>query len=484
MELELAFVNYARPEDIAKVDLKGKLAVWRASVHEPVWPGHPYGCSMAQERMEWLKAAGAVGVLIYNDERIAGGCPLPLYLYYPDPGYRSEIPVAQINHDEGVRLKRLLDAGPVRIEVNGNPDIEYTYHLSQPNRQRIPENLTYNYTSASLAQVDSSYHDAGIPGLADVHWHAMLPDTFSVAGAEPFLSRSRRTEYFGGFDPNVLWLGQADGPRDGDFAQLWKSVNEPSRTVQRWYSAPETFGSPDRPAIGSINGIVDCTMCRLGDVFVGVYSTMQPGGVMAGSWLNLTTQLRKDGAELPKVPRAGLPEGMPIWELPKQDGVYKLTQTHGDNSATWTFHSKTVTDHAAPPGYSCATLLYGVPIGVEGPCAPQPLVFVGYDFGDAPDLWNKITAGGKHALQVNAYHAKSNVPMPPIAGMNLWFSTDDGTTWLPARTTPTNQPGTYRTLVDIPALAQTRGAISLKVEAWDADGNRIEQTTLRAVTLK
>lgn len=482
--LELAYVNFARPEDIAKVDLRGKLAVQRVDPYEPVWEGHQTGCWVVHERTQWLKDAGAVGVLMYLDGTPHPACELPMRFYSTGTTTdESALALAQISREEGARLKRLLDAGPVRMELNGHPDVEYTYQLSQYSTQQVPRNLTYTYDSRSLAQVDDRYTAPGDFELAKQVWHTTMPvESFSAYSYQDFLAPSKRTEYFGGFASDVMWYGS--GGTDTNEPWAYKAFTRPTRETQRWGATPETFGGVTMPDVDGLKWYTGCPMCRLGDTFVGLYSYLQPGGLENGSYLNVGARLSKDGVEIPKTPPTGLPADWPIWSLPKDDGVYQLTQTHDNNRATWTFHSKTVTEHAVPSGQYCPPGLFGMPGDVEKPCAAQPLVFVGYDFGDTQDLRNNVAAGGRRDLLVDAHHAQSTTRSPAIAGVNLWYSTDDGATWQAVRVHRSHQPGVYRTSLDIPALDRTSGAISLRVEAWDAGGNRIEQTTIRAVHLK
>ena len=95
-----------------------------------------------------------------------------------------------------------------------------------------------------------------------------------------------------------------------------------------------------------------------------------------------------------------------------------------------------------------------------------------------------MAAGGKRDLQVRAYHSASAERMPAIAGAKLWYSTDDGATWRTARLKGAGERGEYRATLDLPSLGRTSGAVSLKVEAWDTAGNRVEQTTTRAFALR
>jgi hypothetical protein len=254
----------------------------------------------------------------------------------------------------------------------------------------------------------------------------------------------------------------------------------------RWGSVPASPGAEVLPPISTKFWRTACANCRLGDVFVPLYYTVQGDGIAEsyGGYLNLSARLYLDGVEIPKTPPAGLPADWPIFTLPKEEGVYTLTQQHGQHSSKWTFRSGTVTEHTAPRhGEYCPPGLYGNG-EVDNPCAPQPLVYVAYELGDLQDTSNLVAAGGKRTFDVTAYHARSTTSMPAIDGLKLWYSTDDGATWKAARVRGTRDPGGFRATVDLPALAKTSGAVSLRVEAWDVDGNRIEQTTDRAFALK
>ena len=44
--------------------------------------------------------------------------------------------------------------------------------------------------------------------------------------------------------------------------------------------------------------------------------------------------------------------------------------------------------------------------------------------------------------------------------------------------------GEFEVKVRYPSLGLTTGAVSLKAEAWDAGGNRVEQTIVRAYGLR
>ncbi|MFD2355832.1 hypothetical protein ACFSTC_51020 [Nonomuraea ferruginea] len=56
-------------------------------------------------------------------------------------------------------------------------------------------------------------------------------------------------------------------------------------------------------------------------------------------------------------------------------------------------------------------------------------------------------------------------------------------TWAPADVRR-GRGGAYTVSAKYPRLSATKGAVSLRAEGWDAAGNRVTQTTLRAFTLR
>ncbi|WP_328908697.1 S8 family peptidase [Streptomyces sp. NBC_00234] len=68
---------------------------------------------------------------------------------------------------------------------------------------------------------------------------------------------------------------------------------------------------------------------------------------------------------------------------------------------------------------------------------------------------------------------------PDIDGVEVEVSTDDGATWSPA-TVKTKTDGNYKVSVRNPSS----GHVSLRVEAQDANGSKIEQTLIRAYAVR
>jgi subtilisin family serine protease len=472
---ELVYVDSATKEDIAAVDLRGKIAVQRLDPFNP-----EVGCWILDERMQWLKDAGAVGVLMYQDVPWPGCYE---WQYHDEKDAVVALPHARVTIAEGNRIAALLAKGPVRLEVTGNPDLDYTYQLSEYVAQRIPGSMTYDYGARDLAEVDARFPAATRTAEGE-YWHVWHPgENFSASDVMAFATSTSRTEYFGGLADEVKWSGELWDAG----THKWASFPSPTETTWRWGATPISPGAIALPPISTPFWFTTCANCRLGDVFAPLYHMVGSDGITDNGpgWINLGARLFRDGVEIPKATLPGVPEEYPVFTLPKEKGTYTLTQTHDKTSSKWTFQSGTVTEHTAPRyGEYCPPMLFGQPGETDSPCAPQPLVYVAYDLGDQQDLTNKVAAGGRRTIDVTAYHAQSTTRMPAIDGLTLSYSTDDGATWKTARIKATKSRGGFQATIDIPVLARTKGTVSLKVKAWDVDGNKLEQTTTNAITLK
>ena len=100
--------------------------------------------------------------------------------------------------------------------------------------------------------------------------------------------------------------------------------------------------------------------------------------------------------------------------------------------------------------------------------------------GTAGAPLNVAARPGAQFVDVTVGHQPGAAGVAPVAGATASVSFDDGVTWAPARVLPRGD-GTFRAVVSrVPASATH---LSLRVEAWDRDGNRIEQEVLRAYAL-
>ncbi|WP_433376715.1 S8 family serine peptidase [Streptosporangium sp. CA-115845] len=335
---------------------------------------------------------------------------------------------------------------------------------------------TYCYTNGRLAAVDTAYQAPKDLDHQFEAWHSFKPlERISFSMAFGFATPARRTEYFSGFATDTLRKGTVSATDRGSW-ELETTIEKPGRDTRRWGAVPATPGSLVLPEVPGVQYEVMCSMCRIGDTFLPAYTFVTGSGRQAaeGGSVNTNAKLFRDGKE---IPRAG-GSAIPAFTLPNEEGVYRLEQSGPGTVNAWTFHSRGRDKDTDPPTHACYPLA-----GSSGPCNPQPLVFVGYDLRDTQALDNTVPAGGRHTFEIDVTHSASTERMPAIAGLKLAYSTDDGRTWQDARVHKIRD-GVYTTTLTYPALANTKGAVSLKAEAWDAEGNKAEQTTTRAFPLR
>lgn len=114
-----------------------------------------------------------------------------------------------------------------------------------------------------------------------------------------------------------------------------------------------------------------------------------------------------------------------------------------------------------------------------------PLLFVDYDLD--VDLYNQAPhprdRRGPRTLEFDVRHQPGVDAPPEVEGLKLWTSGDDGGSWEAIDNVREIAPGRFRAILSDPDPDETNGAIALRVEAWDADGGRIEQTIERAYGL-
>jgi subtilisin family serine protease len=497
-ELRLVDAGFGDPDDIAGLDLHGKLALLRYGDSDP--NGFPR-CNPFQDRIENVRQAGAAGIVFFPVSP-DGACQVPAIPVRLDSrgGPRTiELPEAWLTPADGQRLAEQAANGTVVIDLNADPDIRYTYELNQYEEQEISDSLDYTYTKRDLAQIDTAFHaiDPAILGGQSA-WHAFKPrQNISFAVTFGYAVPQARPVYVGPLASDAVWSENSqDISRDIDpetgvnlpldhVSRLWV-FDQPIRTSEQRHTVPIAPGV--KPSVDAAHAArpdlfwAACSLCREGDIFWPFHYDIATGQdvSMGGS---LSAHLfREDGEEIPQNPGA-----VGSFTLPELPGTYRLVEdrafTNGSRvGTTWTFTSPgTPQQSTTQPGYSC------IDSGTSsGPCQPEPAIFLSYDLGDSLGLDNTVASPGQSKIQVRAYHAQSTVEMPPLAGLKLWASTDDGAHWkqLQVRQLTDGSDATFEATVVYPKFADTTGAVSLKAEAWDTTGNRIEQTLTRAYNLR
>lgn len=506
--LELVDGGQARPEDLAGRDLTGKLALLEY---------RPIGCEINVDDLHALRDAGAAAVLAFP--ATTSSCPIPTVVTQPQftgPPRPIGIRFAFLPVPEGLELREQLAREPVRIRVTGTPETPYVNFLKPYEHGRVPESLHYRYTEMDLAIRDLYFHAAEPTGFDTNHrvWKQddLLVLPLSLAHGAAFVGPHTVREYMGPIDPEVIHNRQvAAGAADvGRMATVdtVEVLDRPVRTDLHLNTVPLAPGAvvapdhayrvvnPDRSMTGVWGiGNYTCTICREGDFMVLLNSMVtgaphqqrnngsNPDALGAASY-----RLFRDGQEIPPLTDSG---GIHIYQFPTGAGTYRLELDVAEGverffprtEAAWTFRSAPPTEEAARRyGYAC--LARDLLQLHSGACAPVPAVFVSYDLAESLALDNTVKAPGAQWIDVYAYHHPSPLASPRIAGLKLWASYDGGQHWTQAQVRDEGD-GHFRVkLVHPPSQKRPGDRVTLKVEAWDVDGNRLEQVTYDAFRLR
>ncbi|MET7462458.1 S8 family serine peptidase [Nonomuraea sp. NPDC005501] len=505
-DLEVVDVGLGTPEEIAGRDLRGKLVLMAAD-HAVDMLGNPV-CGAQIERIGPARDAGAAGLAIYPTE--GSGCPIPLGIAqkpYTGPEKPVGIAIAYLSTKEGLALRQQLTRDKVTVRTVGTPETPYTYVFTPYFEGRIPRSMHQSLSKRDLAQVDMEVHAAQPAKYHDFRWVYKQDDGMrwvtSPADADTtFVGPKSRTDWVWPTDPAVLHHRGIEVIGRPDHIRYRMDVyDRPGRSTQRWWTAPSTPGAatvpdnvtaladPDSGVLEKWGLGIYCAICVQGDkLWTDVSEVAGVGDDRDDStafWSldepftpDYELHLYRDGAEVQAVGAEPFPKA-PRYQLPASTGSYRLTAKNARHDVEWTFTAPPA-DQARQPGVNCNSWFLE---GYGEHCRPVPAVFVSYDLGTSQAMDNTVAAGRAHTFQVEAYHSPSAAKMPKIAGLKLWASTDDGATWKPA-TLKRRADGTYTAGTRYPALKDTRGAVTLKAEAWDEAGNRVKLTSTRAFTLR
>jgi subtilisin family serine protease len=491
--LDLVDAGFGDPADLAGRDLHGKLALMQWGDDRITGDGGDPETVLWTDRIANARKAGAVGVVLFPNPPVertsAVSVPEPDVDDWPAAGPQEfGIPDIQLKRSEGSRLLDLLKSGPVRLDIRSDPNVRVIYHLEPTMDQQITDKLRFSFDQRDLARIDSTTHSAAPLGRAQfttTYWKSgtQFNTGRSVAFAVP---KPTLTEYFGPLAGDVLVRSKYTGAIAT--AVRPRVFDRPFRTTEQRNAAPlvpgavpielDTAKYPPPPGVPiSVHEL--CAQCREGDRFLPSMQLMTGGGDYRGSTIDLTSRLyTASGTEIPRSTSVGLP----AFVLPHEAGRYRLVQETAGVSSAWTFTSTPPQRTTIDPSFKCWGNLYG---GWTDPCQPEPFVFLRYTLGDLLRLDNTVTAGRPLLFDVTAYHnPQSTQRMPDIAGLRMWTSADGGSKWSQVLVFPSHRGDgsrTYRVLA--PRPIPPGATVSLKAEAWDSAGNRLEQTVSKAFTV-
>lgn len=479
-ELPLAYVDEAQPEQVGEV--RDKAALVRIPIPDGLnhAQSRSHAVRAARDARDLLVEAGAAAVLAYVD---IPGAP---QLHGPDVP-STEAPTFTVPYAEGAQLRTLDADGDVTLSLSGHRDPAYAYHVRRDYHERVPAAPPEPIDPDELVRMDTRYHGDSPDLQYESVWSPRGPrDVFSIQSNWPWWGPTARAEYVGEPGDYLSWrriIRQQGEREDGSVVELTSNaydVFEPGahRTDEAWFAAPIRTGAVDHTSpLDRFNDL--CENCRDGDGFVPArhWRDGTIGHRQRVDWADSQVRLFQDGEEIP----AQTNRSYPWFRLPSEPGTFRLERVDRQPGVpavrtlapeirtSWTFHSA-APEQGSPEGYRC-------PLGGDT-CAFQPLLVVDVDAdldltNTAPDPRERR---GPATVQLDVRHHADG---PAVAGARLWTSFDDGQSW---QRRPGHDRGEGRFEFYLPARPPDGGSghVSVRLEAWDVDGNRIEQEITRA----
>jgi subtilisin family serine protease len=448
---EVVDVGLGRPEDYEGIDANGKIVL--------VTSDEAY----VQPQVDTAAAQGALAVLVTHD---APG------IVAVSVDNDNTMPVVGTTYDDGSRLRQLLDRRPVRLELTGVAESNYTYTLRSEEHGAIPDHLTYRFKRSDLAEVSNAFHsDAPRMGSATLGvYEAWEGGAFQYL--TPLVQPTRRTDYVSA-GPDLRQRLQMSTTRSFNAASL---TGEPTAYRRGQHASVSWFNAPNHP---SASTEMPCNFCRSDYILWFASSGVgdsEPTHYGSGRFYP-TYRFYRDGTQFENPDLLLTPEPATYridQVLDVAPDAEHLLANHAETS--WTFRSK------APSKLEidgCRGLLPGA-----NACTALPIILLGYDLPLSLD--NSARAHHRFAFEIDTSRAKAYDGPARVDGMRVWASYDDGASWDRASTSrlPGRHSEGFRVVVRHPRLSSTNGYVSLRVETWDHAGSRTTQTITRAYALE
>jgi hypothetical protein len=438
--------GYARPDEIAARDLRGKLAVFTLTAAE---------ADQFDTRVAALHAAGAAAALLYWSERMSVGTTVD-----------AAIPVVYTLHPDGVRLAKLGTAG---VTLTGYPPSPYRYELAFPSFGAIPADVSYEARNRDLATVRAKYHSIVDGGVGYLDFSTAAGDLDMGSGLWSTLVHLplERTEYYSA-DPVAWQTSVTVAPTDQDGLQhsylnahrvyrpgeqvsaAWnKAAIGPAFTVsQKLYTGREHLAFREEDTITAQLPLFSDADRHSGMTAPEEYSFADKG---------TTVLYSADGKE---IGRSDVP-GEGTFTVPADAAKYRLAADVTRTSPIWPLSTKVSAEWAFRSSRT------------EAP-APLPLLTVGFD--PKVDMANYAPGGwASFPIRVDRQPGSTG---GAVSLRKVEVSFDDGASWKQVPLVKIHDR--WWTVYQQPSS----GFVSLRASAADTDGNTVTQTINRAYRLK
>lgn len=443
------------PAELTKAGVKGKIALVEAR------PNDIGGVMVLNGQSDAAKAAGAIGLIVYG----AHDGP-----YWEDIDFlgmgvfpNKQLPTLTLSREKGLELAALASTKKgVTLTGTGYGYPSYDYALAKVVRG-VPKSLTFRLDAKNTASVQSAVRGQRA-GSSLQEWHMAETDE-SYIGFNRWLDEpieNRTIHYYA--DPEARYQVLAEAYAGG---------SAPTPGFPRAFEGVKRSYKPGETATETLIGAVVHGGLRPNPVTPGEASVRREGDIL---WTDLPLRVDGEGNASWGGPDAGTTSWFSVW----MDGT-RLTQGEWPSAAgevasgehtfrmrldvarferwwtqatevhtEWTFRSDTTKEMTA-----------------------LPVLQLDYNVKGLSPL--NATSGTKITLEPKVSHQDGSRGSA-IGGLKLWASYDGGT-WEVVKVKAGKKAGEFTAALSAP---KGTGSVSLKSEAWDADGNTFSETVIDA----
>ncbi|MDT0443841.1 S8 family serine peptidase [Streptomyces johnsoniae] len=428
-------------------DVRGRLAVVRGE------PGGGYA-SLAERAAE----AGAKGLMI-----VAAPGQGHWTRWRPN-GNVFALPVVRVGHAHGTALLDRAADRRTRVTFSGTAESPYLYDVMQTSADRIPERVVHTVTDRNTARVSVTYTEAGSAAWGSAQRISWRPHQGIAMPDSPreVPTGTTRTEYISTGD--TVWQHYVHHALSGFYDQ--PVTGFAPRGAQRTYDARDSgterwTASVVRPAIPRGTGEPSV---RTGDALrldIPEFTDSDGHAGRARSGDRVTAALYRDGEE------AGTADsGRAAFDVAPGEADYRLDLTTERTAATWEFGTRTETSWRFSSDTAQEETL---------------LPLLQLDYATGADAHNAVRPARTHIVGITVRH-QDGLAAPRGVSVEVAASWDGGETFADAVRVRPRGGNAFDATLRRPHGVDGDAAVTLRVTAADAAGNRVEQTVRDAWT--
>jgi hypothetical protein len=339
----------------------------------------------------------------------------------------------------------------------------YLYELVIPHPDAIPADLTYEISNSDVATINSGYHSHVPNQPAGEVRHSFRPYSFfSFASLRDLVVPYDRTEWVSANDTRWQHHFYASFPFDGFFSEritMYESGQDISESWLEQVADPTIVESTEHHT-----GSPSSRDGDIFDLFIPEFSDATPGhwGFVGAAGDLSSFKIFRNGEQIHETARA-----VGEFPVPAERSDYRLELDVRRTAPWWKLSSRTNTawsfESERPAGG--AVLL--------------PLMLVDHEL-DVDEL-NRAPAGVPYDIDFNVRHQQG--VDASVEDLKVWASFNDGASWKKADVSDEGG-GNFEVTVRHPKAGNGSGFVSLRASAIDSEGNRVDQTVIRAYALE